>query len=56
MRFGKTLMVQDGVGPVLSLTLEEGLLTVKMVNKLLGVATVDFEAFKAAVAELDLPA
>lgn len=56
MRFGKTVFVQDGLGPVLTLTLEEDLVTVEVLNKLQGSATVDFAALKAAVAELDLPA
>lgn len=54
-RYSKTIMVQDGHGPVLALTLESGMLTVEVINKLLGQATVDFDAFKAVLAELDLP-
>lgn len=56
MRFAKTVLVQDGLGPVLSLTVEEDVLTVEVLNKLIGAAVVDFEDFKAVVAELDLPA
>jgi hypothetical protein len=53
MKFGGSVYVRDGYGPVLKLTLEEDMLTIEVVNRLLGVATVELQAFKDMLAELE---